>query len=154
MPVGTGWPALTTIDEPTSTLNGVLNMLMMRTSAALPSLVNTRLCGPLVFCPAGIGGIVPISVASADGLSTVTRSTDCFRLTSSDRSQVLGVLALQVPVQPAMQTELTALHIEGFAWHGCVVNRSASVCCTSQPLASIVNFLSGNVRSKLVTSEL
>src|SRR5262245_45388627 len=84
---------------------------------------------------------------------SITRFTDCIRLTSSDRSQVLA--ALQLPEQPVMHTWLTAeLHTAGLELQDRVVNRSASDWFTFQPLASIVNFFSGSMRSKLVTSEL
>src|ERR1700759_2867073 len=83
-----------------------------------------------------------------------TRSTFCDRLASIDRSQVLGVAVLHAPEQPIGQASWTAeLHIVSDE-HDCARTLSASACFTFQPLASIVNFLSGSVRSKLVTSEL
>src|SRR3954465_7949260 len=76
LPDGTDWPALTTSDEPTSTLNGVLNVLMMLTSSALPAAVNMIGWGALVPWPAGTGGIVPIGLAIGSlGLITVIGAT-------------------------------------------------------------------------------
>src|SRR4051794_38099561 len=85
---------------------------------------------------------------------SITRSTFCDRLTSSDSSQVLGGAGLHTPEQPMAQACRTAeLHTVSDE-HDSARTLSASACFTFQPLASIVNFLSGSVRSKLVTSEL
>src|ERR1041384_4013716 len=97
---------------------------------------------------------------SSSGFSFI-RSTCCDRLMSSDISQE-SLVVLQVPVQPIGHAAITAeLHTDWFALHDTdfslpsAVNRMlAFAVSTFQLLASIVNFLSGNVRSKLVTSEL
>src|SRR4051812_4918068 len=86
---------------------------------------------------------------------SITRLTDCDRLISSDTSQVCD--ALQMPLQPIGHTFLTAeLHVLVVASDVqlIAVSRSAAACGTSQALASMVNFFSGSVRSKLVTSSL
>src|ERR1043166_1370524 len=90
-----------------------------------------------------------------------TRSTDCDRLMSSDISQKPLVM-LQVPVQPTGHAAVTAEpHTPGDEAHDrpwslpSGVNSGLGLAVsTFQLLASIVNFLAGSVRSKLVTSEL
>src|SRR5512140_1885286 len=74
LPIGTIWLDFTTIDDPTSTLNGVLNVLMMLTSSALPAGVNMIGCGVVITWPAGTGGMVPIALI--DGSFGSTLSTD------------------------------------------------------------------------------
>src|SRR5262245_6928176 len=97
---------------------------------------------------------------SSSGFSFI-RSTCCDRLMSSDISHASAVV-LHVPVQPLGHAAVTAeLHTDWFALHDTglslpsVVNRMLALAVSTFQLpASIVNFLSGNVRSKLVTSEL
>src|ERR1044071_6963497 len=97
---------------------------------------------------------------SSSGFSFI-RSTCCDRLMSSDISQE-SANVLHEPVQPLEHAAITAeLHTDWFALHETLfnlpsdVNRTLALAVSTFQLpASIVNFLSGNVRSKLVTSVL
>src|ERR1043165_2956905 len=85
---------------------------------------------------------------------SMRRLTGCERLMSSESSQVLD--APHEPEQPMVQTCWTAvLQNDGFdAEQERIRYVSPGVELSYQPPMSIVNFLSGSVRSKLVTSEL
>src|SRR5262245_39347237 len=76
LPVGTGWSAVTTIEEPNSTLNGVLNVLIIAIRSARPVLVNLIDRALVVTSPARIGAIVPIALAWGSlGLSAEVGAT-------------------------------------------------------------------------------
>src|SRR5262245_32295848 len=62
LPVGIGWPWVTTSDEPTSTLNGVLNELMIATRSLRPVAVNSSCSGRSVTQCGGIEAILPIGL--------------------------------------------------------------------------------------------
>src|SRR5215467_10219715 len=85
---------------------------------------------------------------------SITRSTGFRALLSSDSSQVL--LAPHWPEQPIAHTDCTTLlQNVGFdAEHGRMRYVFMAFVSTCQRPVSIVNFLSGRLRAKLVTSEL